>query len=438
MDQTFSQAINAWNALSPFRNDRERCKRYVYGDQWDDVIKVGNEYIKEKDFIRQEGQIPMKNNILRRILRNVVGLYRSQYQVPQLSARDTTLKGEQLRDENRRRRVWFQQNHMEELSARLLEEFLISGMVAAKVEGTSILPVTPDNFFFRSDGYDPRGIDIDLIGEVHRVSYGALLQKFCKTADDFRRLTSIYKEAGRGDGIYTITEVWHRETQVIGMLHDEASASLRVGHMADMVERMKKKGGGGVAGIVSTSWRQLWYAEDGTLLRSGEAKERHPYVFKAYPFVDGEVHSYIGDLIDQQRYVNRLITLYDFVMKASAKGVLLVPDDSVSDRMSLQDMAREWSRFNGVITYKARPGMPMPTQVSGNAANIGITDLLKIEMQMLEDISGVSPTLQGKLVTNATSGTLFAQQNEAAQTSLLDILRTFEDFLGMLASYSEK
>ena len=102
--------------------------------------------------------------------------------------------------------------------------------------------------------------------------------------------------------------------------------------------------------------------------------------------------------------------------------------------MDLQEVADEWSRFNGVIPYRARPGLPMPTQVSANSTNIGITELLKIEMQMLEDISGVSPTLQGKLVANGTSGTLFAQQNEAAQTSLLDVLRSFDDFLRNLAS----
>lgn len=79
----------------------------------------------------------------------------------------------------------------------------------------------------------------------------------------------------------------------------------------------------------------------------------------------------------------------------------------------------------------------MPAQVSANSTNIGIADLLKIEMQMLEDISGVSPTLQGKLQTNSTSGTLFAQQNEAAQTSLLDILRSFTDFLSELAASLE-
>lgn len=114
--------------------------------------------------------------------------------------------------------------------------------------------------------------------------------------------------------------------------------------------------------------------------------------------------------------------------------MLLFPDESIPTGMDLRDVAEEWSRFNGVIPYKARPGVPMPTQVSGNAANIGITELLKIELQMLEDISGVSPTLQGKLTTSTTSGTLFARQNEAAQTSLLDILSTFTDFLSDLAA----
>ena len=176
----------------------------------------------------------------------------------------------------------------------------------------------------------------------------------------------------------------------------------------------------------------LPFAHDGTLLREGGAEERHPYARNAYPFIDGEVHSYISDIIDQQRYVNRLITLYDFIMRSSAKGVLLFPEESIPHGMDLQEVADEWSRFNGVSPYRARPGVPMPAQVSANSTNIGITDLLKIEMQMLEDISGVSPTLQGKLVANSTSGTLFAQQNEAAQTSLLDILRSFDDFLARL------
>ena len=434
MEGIYDKAAKVWRSLDDFRSERARSKRYVYGEQWDDPINVGSHSVSEREFIIRQGQVPLKNNILRRILRNVIGLYRSQYKVPQLTVKDSGLSAPEVRTENRRRRQWFHENHMEELAPRLLEEFLISGLVAVKIVDGKILPVTPDNFFFNSDGYDPRGYDVDMVGEVHRIGISSLMSKFCHTADDYRRISALYRDARNSDGSYTITEVWHKDTQMYGVLHDEDAATIRICHMDEILAALPKKDVASgacrqVKSIVKTGWRQLWFAHDGTLLSEGEIKERHPYVFKAYPFIDGEMHSYISDLIDQQRYVNRLITLYDFIMKSSAKGVLLFPDESIPTGMDLQDVANEWSRFNGVIPYKAKAGVPMPTQVSGNAANIGITELLKIELQMLEDISGVSPTLQGKLVTNSTSGTLFAQQNAAAQTSLLDVIRSFGDFI---------
>lgn len=425
--------------MEAFRAERARCKRYVYGEQWDDEIDTAYGRMTERQFIRRQGQEPLKNNILRRILRNVVGLYRSQYKVPFLSAKDSGLRGRDLREANRRRQRWFHENRMEELSPRLLEEFLISGMVAVKVDCGRILPVTPDNFFFHSDGYDPRGRDIDLIGEVHHVSYGTLLEKFCESAADYRHLSELYgNRAGRPEGC-RLTEVWYKEIRMSALMHDEETATLRIlplhnTHCASALSALTSPLSTKI--LAGSEWKRLWYAHDGTLLRECDAVESHPYVFKAYPFIDGEVHSYISDIIDQQRYVNRLITLYDFIMRSSAKGVLLFPDECIPAGMDLQDVADEWSRFNGVIPYRARPGVPMPAQVSANSTNIGITDLLKIEMQMLEDISGVSPTLQGKLVTNSTSGTLFARQNEAAQTSLLDILSSFTDFLSQLSCKS--
>ncbi len=167
MQDTFRNASEAWRRLETYRADRQRCKRYVYGEQWDDTIDTAYGRMTERQFIRRQGQEPLKNNILRRILRNVVGLYRSQYKVPLLSQKGSGLKGRELKEANDRRRRWFAENRMEELAPRLLEEFLISGLVAVKVADRRILPVTPDNFFFHSIGYDPRGSDVDLIGELH-------------------------------------------------------------------------------------------------------------------------------------------------------------------------------------------------------------------------------------------------------------------------------
>ena len=76
-------------------------------------------------------------------------------------------------------------------------------------------------------------------------------------------------------------------------------------------------------------WYYYFLSPFGDILDEGETPyehKSHPYVFKAYPFIDGEIHSFVSNVIDQQRYTNRLITMYDWIMRASAKGVLLFPE----------------------------------------------------------------------------------------------------------------
>lgn len=55
--QTFYQAMYR------FRQDRERNKRYVYGDQWSDIVCVNGKKMREEEYIMQQGNIPLKNNI---------------------------------------------------------------------------------------------------------------------------------------------------------------------------------------------------------------------------------------------------------------------------------------------------------------------------------------------------------------------------------------
>ena len=175
----------------------------------------------------------------------------------------------------------------------------------------------------------------------------------------------------------------------------------------------------------------LFLIPDGAVIKSGDSPfvhGSHPYIIKCYPFLDGEIQSFVADMIDQQRYANRLITLYDWMVRASAKGVLMIPDDAVEPQ-DLQNVADQWSRFNGVIVYKANPGQPAPHQVNGNNTNIGVAELLNIQLKMLEDVSGVNGVLQGNVASNSVSGTLFNQQTENARTSLSDILETFKVFI---------
>jgi hypothetical protein len=154
----------------------------------------------------------------------------------------------------------------------------------------------------------------------------------------------------------------------------------------------------------------------------------HPFILTLYPNYDNEVHSFVEDILDQQRYINRLITLFDFIMGASAKGVLLIPEDSIPDNMTPADIADEWVRYNGVIIYKAKPGVQPPSQVSSNSTNIGVLDMLQTQLQLITEISGVSGALQGKQAKSGTASSLYAQESQNSANNLVDILTTFNNF----------
>lgn len=77
-----------WNNMDRFRHDRERNKKYCYGDQWHDKITVNGCTMTEEEYIARQGRVPLKNNLIRRLVRNVLGVYRSQSKEPTCYARD--------------------------------------------------------------------------------------------------------------------------------------------------------------------------------------------------------------------------------------------------------------------------------------------------------------------------------------------------------------
>ena len=126
------EAQHYWDNMSQFRLDRERNKRYTYGDQWGDKIKVEgrfrDEWMTEEEYIKSEGNVPLKNNLIRRLVKNVLGVYRSQSKEPICTARD---RDEQKLGETMSTILQcnMQMNRMSEVYARSMEEYLISGFI---------------------------------------------------------------------------------------------------------------------------------------------------------------------------------------------------------------------------------------------------------------------------------------------------------------------
>lgn len=477
-----SKAQQYWQNLDQFRRDRNRNKRYTYGDQWGDMVIVDGKWMTEENYIKKQGSIPLKNNLIRRLVRSVLGVYRNQSKEPTCTARD--------RDEQQLSEVMstvlqynWQLNRMNEINARSMEEFLIGGMIIHKKSygwrndkldcWTDY--VNPNNFFIDDSMKDFRGWDCTTIGEIHDVTFGEVCREFARRPEDYTKLAQIYQNAqdrlyvastvrqfGSSDiesldffvpedlTLCRVIEVWTKELKPRIRCHDYLNGEvykIEIEEYNELVEKenTRRKEDGRIVGLseadiplIETEWfvDDYWYCRYlspfGDVLKEGEtpfAHKSHPYVFKAYPYIDGEIHSFVADIIDQQRYVNRLITLNDFIMRSSAKGVLLFPEECLPEGMSVEDVADEWSRFDGLLLVKTKNATMLPKQIANNSTNIGIGEILNLQLKFFEDITGVSGALQGKPGFNGQSATLYNQQTQNATISILDLLDSFGGFI---------
>lgn len=476
------QAQQYWFNMESFRRTRERNKRYAFGDQWKDYVTVEGIVMTEEEYIRQQGNVPLKNNLIHRLVRNVMGVYRGQSKEPTCYARD--------RDEQQLGETMSvilqcnaQVNRRNEIDARTFQDFLIGGLAIHrkwfgwrndKLDCWTDY-VNPNNFFIDSNMRDFRGWDVSFLGEIHDISFEALCSQFAESPQDYTRLAEIYRNAQDKDALSLVynefgnselrnfdflhpnssslcrvIEVWRKESKARYRCHDYNNGDVYKVDIEDyktMVAdvnqeriRMGRENGMSLEDIplIEATWfiDDYWYfyylTPFGDILKEGETPyehKSHPYVFKAYPYIDGEIHAFVADVIDQQRYTNRLITLYDWIMRASAKGVLLFPEECLPTNMNINDIADEWSRFNGVIAIKTKGTATIPQQIANNSTNIGITELLNLQLKFFEDISGVNGALQGKPGYSGMSASLYNQQTQNSTTSLLDLLDSFSMFI---------
>lgn len=414
-------AKDCWENLSAFRRKRNRCRDYTFGRQWNDIIEVDGRQMSEYEYILSEGNVPLKNNLIRRLVRNVLGVFRDK------------LHDVMKKEYSEKLAVIAEENSMTEIFSRLMEEFLISGLVVVrkriglKNDSPMIFTdmVSPSSFFYNTDSLDVRGWDINVVGQIHRVDFGDWCSAFVKDAASYQNAKKIFSE----HKYLKVTEMWRKETSPGVLLHDREKGIIIKTSEKEARQytgsRYRKKW------CLDEIWRYYFMTEDGNVIISGDSPYpggEHPYVMKGYPMLDGEIQSFVADLIDQQRYTNRLITLYDWVIRASAKGVLLLPKDCVEPQ-NIRTVADQWGRFNGVIVYNPKIGQPEPKQISGQMSNLGISELLEIQLKMLEDVSGVNGILQGNTGRGNVSGELYKSQTTNAMYSLADLLETFMTFV---------
>lgn len=473
-----------WSSLREFRNRRVRGRKYYSGDQWSDLVvdpKTGN-VMTEGTYLKLQGRVPLKQNKIRQLGKNLIGQFLSNSTQSIVLTRKKTDSDvtEMLTNAIQ---YAHQSNMLDILDPRCFEEFIISGVPVQKlgfqyikernIEDVTVDNVNPHRIFFNSDIKDPRLKDLRLIGEIIDTTVDKIVSTFARNKEDEKRIRQIYASVMEGYDDYTgltsrrndaldffvsndldkarMFEIWKlegewrtyvhdpldmdnpyyitkRPLKEIAVLNEQRLALGRSQGMEDeeipLIEAEEK-------------YEEFWYvkylAPTGYCLYEGEtpySHEEHPYVLALYPLLDGDVWGFVEDLIDQQKYINRMIVMQDMMLSASAKGVLLVPEDAIPDGTTPDEFAEEWTRFNGVIIYKpSTKHQRVPQQIVSNSTNMGMSEMLALQLQLIQDISGVHGAIQGIAPQSGTPSSRFAQEAQNASLNTLDYMNTFNSFL---------
>lgn len=452
-------AFHAWSGWSALRNMRHRHKLFTYGRQWEDlVISDDGSSTTERLFAESHGRHPMTNNMIRQLVKSIIGNFRNSLRS------DDPASQFPLPAELQHR------NSLSELDCRLLEEFLISGCAIQRIvnerrlggDGVWIDNVDPASFFVNKFR-DPRGMDIELVGMIHSMSLREVLMRFAESLPDSearRRKILQHYAAGNSplpdidsidpshanlffscpDARCRVIELWTLESRNMLRCHDplKASAWISLPEKArNIADINATRLSGGLPPVETRSattlrWHCRFLTPSGLVLDEYDSPYphcSHPFVVKLYPLLDGEVHPFVEDIIDQQKNINRLITMIDHILSVSAKGALLYPVNLRPDGLEWKDIQDRWAAGESIIPYVSRPGAAEPRQIFSAGESPGAYHLLELEMQLFKQISGVGDALQGQFARSATSSAALCEAEwRLGLVAVLDIIDTFNSF----------
>lgn len=482
--QLLTCAENAWQALYDLRKRRERNINYCFIDQWSDwVYDEKGKLVRESSRIaKRTGGVALQNNHLIKIVHSLSGLYSKQSTEPVCFARSPNCDEKADVMTNALQANW-QNNMMPDLLVSEMEEMLYGGMSVVMEEWTTIngvedaytFVIEPSHFYFESAGIDPLHRDVELIGHFEDYSLGALAARFARSKYDYKQLEYIYapyiarQQSILPNGQQTdklkdpywdvsdrdmcrVYHVWTKEHKLRYRCKDIMDFEQPLYRIepeqlplvtAENEARLAQAEAAGMAHedvplieytpVFDTYWHYQALAPGGLILEEYDSPYEHgshPYTFKIYEYVNGDVIPYMSPVIDQQRYINRLVTLFDIVIQASAKGITMIPKSCVPNNMSEAEFARSIRETGNFIFYDDKEGRSMnkPEVVVSNTNMTGITDMLQLQLGFIPDITSVSEALQGKTAKSGTSASRYALESQNSTTSVSALLLKFGTF----------
>lgn len=477
------EAKECYDGLDAARAKRRRNRRYTFpGDigQWSDTYE-GDTSKTEAQHIAEQGKTPLQFNQIYPTVVTILGQFRSNQTESICVARD--------RDEQKVGEMMtigmqyaYQLNDLWEMDASNLLEGLISGVDVGKITYGEIPAIqmtdiryenkTLPRMFFNKM-VDPRGWDCRIIGELHDMELADVLSEFSKgskrkakelvemynhvhpevISNMYGNLTTIDEDRlnffmSSDTKKCRVIEVWKLESRSKLRCHDTLKGEIYWTYTdqeaAIIQENTRRTEDAARFGIepmlINYEWgiHRFWYyrflSPYGDVLAEGETPywhKSHPYIIKRYLSIDGEVNSFVENIIDLQKMLNRNMTLADFIIGASAKGLLMIAEGTLPEGYTPEMFAQEYKKVGGVILYKPRIDLPdggIPKEIMSKSSSVGVSEMISLIRTLLPDTTGVHGALQGKQAKSGVSGRLYEAEAQNASINLVETFELFKSF----------
>lgn len=481
-----------WQNLEPFRRRRARAMRFVYGDQWGDTITVKGKTMTERQYLTSVGNVALQTNQLKKIVETISGAYAKENNEPvcKARAREEQIYGELM---TMALQANWQMNDMPLMIDTIIKESLIGGLGVTREcyeyrdgDLDSWTDVCHPNYMIiDSTMKDPRYKDMELIGEIHDITFGRFCEKFATSREDVEKFAEWYRNESspmwfeevvedindkhnsdemtfwtpKDKGLCRVYEIWRKESRDRYRVHDENTGELYMINaddsesIANIEAENKTRLAMGLAQgwpeediplirykenfFVDTYWYGRFMTPQGYILWEGASpyeERRHPYSVIMLPMVDGQITSYLCDAIDQNIAINRLLTLHDWMMRAGLKGVTFVPADIVPENMSNVEFAEQFTTIDGIVFYEPKKHQQKPETFYGHTGTLNLAEIVRMMSDLMESSVSVNAAIRGEGVKSGTAAALYAQQTQQSATPIASLMMRFGVFVKHVAT----
>lgn len=475
---------NCWNSLSQLRTDIRRNEEFVYGDQHSDTVydHKKKRRITERQLFIEQGLQPSQYNIIRNVLRTIVGVWSSNKTLPVCVAQKEEHQAESdvltatLHALYRKNELW-------KFDYSQLVQLLISGLMITKNhyvnrDGDSDIVndyISPFNFFVDNTMKDPRYKDCSLVGCFYDMSVDDIVGMFSKGSKvRAEKIRSFYRGADKermyemtqtftdqriekdffvpgieAFGMGRVIEGWRKESGECYWIHDylngEYYPDFKIKEYeitAENNRRIKEQAGMGVSPEdmllleyewgTSSYWKYYFMTPFGEVLDEGINPfwhEKPPIIFEIHEFFVGKIYPFVKDLIDTQKQVNKLSAISELLSKYSSKSLLFMPNSAIDEESGgVEEIERKMTDYDAVIRYNGKVGDPKPEFVNTVAQAFTPLNVVNMYLRLSENVSGVYGALQGSAPTAGTPAQMYAQQSQNSATSLNGIFEAVSSY----------